>query len=117
MPRKRVAAFWTQYTQLATQYPEAILLFQMGFHYEAYRGDAEIVARVLDRDPGTRQISLDNQVAMIVILRRELVGTIAELNAKGYIVAVADQVPGIMSQGTRARQIRSVSRGVSQLEP
>jgi DNA mismatch repair protein MutS len=82
-----------QYQEIKSKYPDAILLFHIGDFYETFNEDAETVSRELDivltsrsRDRG------GNRIPLAGVPCHAAEGYIARLIAKGYKVAVCDQV-------------------------
>ncbi|MEM7736498.1 MAG: DNA mismatch repair protein MutS [Deinococcota bacterium] len=96
-----------QYVELCAQYPDYLLLFQVGDFYETFGEDAERLARLIDIVL-TRKTSKDFVTPMAGIPLKSADTYIEKLLAKGIRVAVADQVGNPKVEGL-------VNRDISQL--
>lgn len=82
-----------QYRELKSRYPDAILLFHIGDFYETFGEDARIISRELDIALTSRSKDRDrNPIPLAGVPCHAAESYIARLIAKGYRVAVADQV-------------------------
>lgn len=84
---------FAQYLEIKSQYPDTILLYRLGDFYETFFDDAKVAARELDlvltgRDGGKAM----GRVPMAGLPHHAADGYIARLVAKGYRVAVCEQV-------------------------
>ncbi len=82
-----------QYRSFKGQYPDAILLFHIGDFYETFGADAELVSRELDIALTSRSRDRSgNRIPLAGVPHDAAGGYIGRLVAKGYRVAVCDQV-------------------------
>ncbi len=82
-----------QYNHFRQQYPDSILFFHMGDFYETFGEDAERVARELNLTLTSRSRDKEgNRVPLAGVPYHSAEGYIARLVAKGYKVALCDQV-------------------------
>ncbi|NYT05067.1 MAG: DNA mismatch repair protein MutS [Methanomicrobiales archaeon] len=82
-----------QFYAMKERYPDAVIFFQMGDFYETFGEDAEVVSRELDITLTSRGRTRDGErmpLAGVPVHAGE--SYIARLVAKGYRVAVCDQV-------------------------
>lgn len=84
--KRKITPSQQQYLDLKAQYPDCILFFRLGDFYEFFDDDAELCARELDLVVTKRH----NQ-PMSGVPYHAADGYIAQLVAKGYKVAVAEQ--------------------------
>ncbi len=100
-----------QYLDIKRRYPHAILFFRLGDFYETFDGDAELVARELEITLTSRPISKNERVPLAGIPHHALDSYLAKLIAKGYKVAICEQ----MEEAGQGRQIvdRQVVRVVT----
>ncbi len=84
----------TQYKEAKRQYPESMLFFRLGDFYELFEDDAVAAARLLDITlTGRPEASYPNgRVPMAGIPVRSVELYLAKLLAKGYSVAICEQV-------------------------
>ncbi|HRE49715.1 MAG TPA: DNA mismatch repair protein MutS [Aggregatilineales bacterium] len=80
-----------QYLDIKGQYPDKLLLFRLGDFYEAFDGDAEIIARELDLTLTARP-NKNGKIPMAGVPHHAVDGYIARLVEKGFHVVVADQM-------------------------
>jgi DNA mismatch repair protein MutS len=81
-----------QYLQIKAQHQDAILLFQIGDFYETFDDDAQLVARELQIVLTSREYGPGNRVPLAGVPVHALETYAARLIAKGYKVAVCEQV-------------------------
>ena len=92
-PAGRLTPAMAQYWAIKEQHRDAILLFHIGDFYETFGGDAETVARELDITLTSRSKDAGGQkIPLAGVPCHAVEGYIARLIAKGYRVAVCDQV-------------------------
>lgn len=105
-----------QYLQLKSQHPDCLLLFRLGDFYEAFDGDAEIVARVCDVALTSRPVGNNQRVPLAGVPYHSVEGYLAQLVEAGHKVAVAEQVsePG---SGLVDREIKQVITKGTVAEP
>ncbi len=102
-----------QYLGVKRQHPDALLFFRMGDFYEMFDDDAELAARELEITLTRRDWGRGERTAMAGIPHHAADGYIARLIAKGYRVAVCEQVSDpALSKGLVERAvIRVVTPG------
>ncbi|HEX6819290.1 MAG TPA: hypothetical protein VF120_13010, partial [Ktedonobacterales bacterium] len=102
-----------QYLGVKRGYPDAILFFRMGDFYEMFDEDAELVARELELALTKREWGQGERSAMAGVPHHAAQGYIARLVAKGYRVAVCEQMSDpALSKGLVEREvIRVVTPG------
>ena len=86
-----------QYLEIKEQNPDSILFFRLGDFYEMFAEDARLASRELDltltsRDKGKRAKPEDEQIPMCGIPYHASESYIARLIAKGYKVAICEQM-------------------------
>ncbi len=81
-----------QYREIKAQYPDAILFFHIGDFFETLEGDAEIVSRELDLVLTSRSKNGDRRIPLAGVPHHAGEGYIARLVAKGYKVAICEQI-------------------------
>jgi DNA mismatch repair protein MutS len=103
----------TQYLNIKSQNPDAILFFRMGDFYEMFDEDAEIVARELEIALTRRDFGRGEKSPMAGIPHHAADGYIARLVGKGYRVAICEQTSDpAQSKGLVDREvIRIVTPG------
>ena len=80
-----------QYLQLKRQYPDCILMYQLGDFHEMFNEDAKIASRILDIVLTARGEGVDKW-PMCGVPNHSVDGYIAKLLAAGHTVAIARQV-------------------------
>ncbi len=80
------------YLGVKQQYPDALLFYRMGDFYELFFEDAETAARELQIALTSRDKSGDNKTPMCGVPHHAAENYLAKLVAKGFKVAVCDQV-------------------------
>jgi len=100
-----------QYLDIKEQYPDAILFFRLGDFYEMFFDDARLASRELEITLTGRDGGGDDRVPMCGVPYHAADGYIARLVAKGYRVAICEQV----EDPTTARGIvrREVTRVIT----
>ena len=86
-----------QYLEIKEQNPDSILFFRLGDFYEMFAEDARLASRELDltltsRDKGKRAKPEEEQIPMCGIPYHASESYIARLIAKGYKVAICEQM-------------------------
>lgn len=81
-----------QYLQMKEQYKDCILFFRLGDFYEMFFQDAELASRELEITLTGRDCGLEARAPMCGIPYHAADGYIAKLIAKGYKVAICEQV-------------------------
>jgi DNA mismatch repair protein MutS len=80
-----------QYLQLKRQYPDCILMYQLGDFHEMFNEDAKIASRILDIVLTARGEGVDKW-PMCGVPNHSVDGYIAKLLQAGYTVAIARQM-------------------------
>ncbi len=106
-----------QYLQFKRQFPDAILLFRLGDFYEAFDEDAEIVARELEITLTSRNVAKGERIPMAGIPHHAAEAYIARLVARGYTVAICDQVGEVPEKGLVRREVTRVVTPGTVVEP
>jgi DNA mismatch repair protein MutS len=105
-----------QYLRIKNQYPQAILLFRLGDFYESFDEDARITSRELDIVLTSREMGKGQPVPMAGIPYHALDGYLSKLIARGYKVAICEQLspPG---KGLVEREVIRVVTPGTLVEP
>ncbi|MBK9053807.1 MAG: DNA mismatch repair protein MutS [Chloroflexi bacterium] len=101
-----------QYLNIKAQYADAIVFFRLGDFYETFDGDAETAARELDLVLTRRQ---QNPMAGVPYHAAE--NYIARLIAKGYKVALCEQMSDKPVNGLMPREVVRVFTAGTVIEP
>ncbi len=105
-----------QYLDVKAQYPDTILFFRLGDFYEMFDEDAELGARELDLVLTARhQRGMDIPMAGVPYHAAE--NYIARLIAKGYKVAVCEQIGTQLINGLMPREVVRVFTAGTVIEP
>lgn len=95
-----------QYLGVKQQHPDAILFFRMGDFYEMFDEDAELVARELELTLTRRDWGRGEKTPMAGVPHHAAENYLARLIAKGYRVAVCEQVSDpALSKGLVEREV------------
>ncbi len=81
-----------QYLDIKRRYPHAILFFRLGDFYETFDEDAQTAARELEITLTSRPIGKNQRVPLAGIPHHALDSYLAKLIAKGYKVAICEQM-------------------------
>ncbi|TMG09763.1 MAG: DNA mismatch repair protein MutS [Chloroflexi bacterium] len=81
-----------QYLEIKRRYPHAILFFRLGDFYETFDEDAETVARELEITLTSRPVSKNQRVPLAGIPHHSLDSHLGKLIARGYKVAICEQM-------------------------
>jgi DNA mismatch repair protein MutS len=104
-----------QYLQIKSQYPDAILLYQVGDFYETFDEDARIAARELQIVLTARHYG-DERVPLAGIPLHALENYVGKLIQRGYKVAICDQV-GEVGRGVVERAVTRILTAGTLSEP
>src|SRR5437763_997500 len=107
---------YRQYLQIKSQYPDAILLYQIGDFYETFYEDARITARELQIVETTKWWGDNERVPLAGIPLHALENYVGKLIARGYKVAICDQV-GEVGKGLVERAVTRVLTAGTLSEP
>jgi DNA mismatch repair protein MutS len=95
-----------QYLQIKSQYPDAILLYQIGDFYETFDQDAYTASREL-QIVLTSRVYDDEKVPLAGIPVRTMENYVGKLVSGGYKVAICDQV-GEVGKGVVERAVTRI---------
>src|SRR6202051_4766266 len=107
-----------QYLQIKSQYPDAILLYQVGDFYETFDEDAYVTARELQIVLTSRGYSSDSgeRIPLAGIPLHALDNYAGKLVQRGYKVAICDQV-GEVGKGIVDRAVTRILTAGTLSEP
>jgi DNA mismatch repair protein MutS len=106
-----------QYLDVKRQYPDAIVFFRLGDFYETFDADAHVVAEELDIVLTSRNVAKGQRVPMAGVPHHAAEGYIARLIARGYKVAICEQVSSVPLDGLMPRQVVRVVTPGTVTEP
>lgn len=106
-----------QYLEMKTQHPEEILLFRMGDFYECFDEDAQTVARELDLVLTSRPNGKGPRIPMAGVPHHAAENYIARLVAKGFKVALCEQMSDTPIKGLMPREVVRVFTAGTVIEP
>ncbi|HLG62705.1 MAG TPA: DNA mismatch repair protein MutS [Ktedonosporobacter sp.] len=104
-----------QYLQIKSQYPDAILMYQVGDFYETFDNDAVIAARELQIVLTNRAYG-DERVPLAGIPLHALDNYVGKLIRRGYKIAVCEQV-GEVGRGVVDRAVTRILTAGTLSEP
>ena len=117
MPPETVTPSRQQYLDVRAQHPDAIVFFRLGDFYETFDDDAAIVARELDLVLTSRPQGKNQRVPMAGVPHHAAENYIARLIAKGYKVALCEQVGSEPINGLMPREVVRVFTAGTVIEP
>ena len=95
-----------QYLDIKRRYPHAIVFFRLGDFFETFDDDAKLVARELEITLTTKPMGKGQRVPLAGIPYHALDGYLSRLIAKGYKVAICEQMSDpATSKGLVERQV------------
>jgi len=102
-----------QYFDVKEQHPGAILLYRLGDFYEMFFDDAKLVSRELDLVLTGRDCGLPERAPMCGVPYHSADGYIARLVAKGYKIAICEQMedPATAKGLVRREVVRVITPG------
>ena len=106
-----------QYLDIKAQHPDAIVFFRLGDFYETFDDDAEVAARELDLVLTSRPQGKGVRTPMAGVPHHAAEGYIARLIAKGYKVALAEQIGSDTVNGLMPREVVRVFTAGTVIEP
>jgi DNA mismatch repair protein MutS len=106
-----------QYLEVKRQHPDAIVFFRLGDFYETFDADAELVAGELDIVLTSRNVAKGQRIPMAGVPYHAAEGYIARLIAKGYRVAICEQVSRQPVNGLMPREVVRVVTPGTVMEP
>ncbi|MGB1250693.1 MAG: DNA mismatch repair protein MutS [Candidatus Promineifilaceae bacterium] len=93
-----------QYLDIKAQYPDAVLFFRLGDFYEMFDDDAKTVSKELDLVLTARK-QRSGPIPMAGVPHHAAEGYIAKLIAKGYKVALCEQIGSTPVKGLMPREV------------
>lgn len=96
-----------QYMEIKQQHPQEILFFRLGDFYEMFFEDAAVVSRELGLTLTSRSGDV-NKNPMCGVPYHAVDGYLAKLVAKGYRVAIAEQIGDPKAKGLTKREVVKV---------
>ncbi len=106
-----------QYLHIKEQYPHAIVFFRLGDFYETFDEDAETTSRELDIVLTSRNVSKGMRIPMAGIPYHAAENYLTRLIAKGYHVAIAEQIGEPTGKGIVHREVVRVVTPGTVTEP
>jgi len=106
-----------QYLRIKRKYPEAIVFFRLGDFYETFDQDAKTVSRELEIVLTSRGMGKGNRVPMAGIPYHALDNYLARLIARGYKVAICEQLSEPKAKGLVERDVIRVVTPGTVVEP
>ncbi|HEX8993115.1 MAG TPA: DNA mismatch repair protein MutS [Anaerolineales bacterium] len=106
-----------QYLEIKRDYPNTILFFRLGDFYETFDEDAEITARELDIVLTSRPVGKGVRAPLAGIPYHAVETYLAKLVAKGYHVAICEQVGDQPVKGIFPRKVIRVVTPGTVIEP
>lgn len=94
-----------QYLDLKAQHPEEILFYRMGDFYECFDDDARVVARELDLVLTSRPNGKGPRIPMAGVPHHAVENYIGRLVAKGFKVALCEQMGDTAVNGLMPREV------------
>ncbi|MEL6270595.1 MAG: DNA mismatch repair protein MutS [Chloroflexota bacterium] len=114
----RVTPVRQQYLDVKAEYPDCVVLFRLGDFYELFDEDAEIASRELDIALTGRTYGKNpEKIPMAGVPHHAVDSYIPKLLAKGYHVAICDQVGEVTGKGPVERAVTRVLTPGTLIEP
>ncbi len=117
MPPTKITPSRQQYLDAKKQHPDAIVFFRLGDFYETFDDDAKTVAQELDLVLTSRPVGKNQRVPMAGVPHHAAEGYITRLIAKGYKVAVCEQIGSETINGLMPREVVRVFTAGTVIEP
>jgi DNA mismatch repair protein MutS len=117
MPGETMTPSRQQYLDVKAQHPDAIVFFRLGDFYETFDEDASVVARELDLVLTSRPQGKNQRVPMAGVPHHAAEGYIARLVAKGFKVALCEQIGSELVNGLMPREVVRVFTAGTVIEP
>ncbi len=117
MAKTKVTPSRKQYLDIKAQYPDAIVFFRLGDFYETFDDDARTAARELDLVLTSRPQGKNMRVPMAGVPHHAAENYIARLIAKGYKVALCEQIGTQPVKGLMPREVVRVFTAGTVIEP
>ena len=106
-----------QYLQIKKRHPDALLFFRLGDFYETFDEDAQIVSQELDIVLTSRNVAKGQRVPMAGVPYHAAEGYIAKLIARGYKVAICEQMAQDPVKGLMPREVVRIVTPGTVVEP
>lgn len=106
-----------QYLDVKAQHPDAIVFFRLGDFYETFDEDATTAARELDLILTSRPQGKNQRTPMAGVPHHAAESYIARLIAKGYKVALCEQMSAQPINGLMPREVIRVFTAGTVIEP
>ncbi|MGA9755566.1 MAG: DNA mismatch repair protein MutS, partial [Desulfobaccales bacterium] len=112
-PSDKITPMLRQYLDLKDQYPDALVLFQIGDFYETFFGDAEVAANALNIALTSRSRQGDERIPLAGFPIHAAASYIPRLLEQGFKVVVCDQTEDpAQAKGLVRREVtRILTRG------
>lgn len=117
MGKSKITPVRQQYLDIKKQHPEAILFFRLGDFYETFDEDAQTAAKVLDLVLTSRPVGKNQRVPMAGVPHHAAEGYISRLIARGYKVALCEQIGDETVNGLMPRDVVRVFTAGTVIEP
>ena len=117
MTEKKNTPVRQQYLEIKAQHPNAILFFRLGDFYETFGEDAVTTARELDIVLTARGIGNGEKTPLAGIPYHAVENYLARLIAKGYHVAICEQIGEKPAKGLFPRKVVRVVTPGTVVEP
>src|SRR6266700_1658881 len=106
-----------QYLRMKSQYPDAILMYQVGDFYETFDEDARTASRELQIVLTSSAYGEDERVPLAGIPLHALENYVGKLIARGYKVAICDQISEATGKGVVERAVTRILTAGTLSEP
>lgn len=117
MPKTKITPSRRQYLDIKQQHPDAIVFFRLGDFYETFDDDAHLAAKELDLVLTSRPVGKNQRVPMAGVPHHAAEGYIGRLIAKGYKVALCEQIGTETVNGLMPREVTRVFTAGTVIEP
>jgi len=106
-----------QYLNIKKQYPDSIVFFRLGDFYETFDDDAHTTSKELDIVLTSRNVAKGQRVPMAGIPYHAVDNYLSRLIAKGYHVAICEQVGNQPINGLVPREVVRIMTPGTVIEP
>ncbi|MFW6068505.1 MAG: DNA mismatch repair protein MutS, partial [Chloroflexota bacterium] len=117
MGKSQITPLRQQYLDIKEQYADAIVFFRLGDFYETFDDDAQTAAEELDLVLTSRPVGKDQRIPMAGVPHHAAEGYIARLIARGYKVALCEQIGDETVNGLMPRDVVRVFTAGTVIEP
>lgn len=115
--KSKVTPSRQQYLDIKAQHPDAIVFFRLGDFYETFDDDAHLVAKELDLVLTSRPQGKNVRTPMAGVPHHAAENYIARLIAKGFKVALCEQIGSNTVNGLMPREVVRVFTAGTVIEP